>query len=124
MVPVGGAPSQLPTDQWQSLWRRGGARELRELLLVWWDPLGVYGEPEARDEYARHVPRLAGLLRSGAREAVIAEHLRAVGIEEAGAAGEADLASRHILDWYDHMVASLSEGRPFAAGRMPHRRTA
>lgn len=123
-MPVGSPPSLLPVEQWQTLWRRhGGVRQLQELLLVWWDPFGVYGEPDAQDEYARYVPRLARMLRLGAREPVVAAHLRAVGVEDAGAAGEADLASRYIVAWHDRMIASFPHDRPTAAGRMPQRRT-
>lgn len=106
--------SQLSIVQWQSWWRHNGVRELEALLLLWWDPLGVYGEPEARDEYASYVPQLAGLLRSGAREADIAAHLQAVGTAEVGAAGEADLAGRRIVEWHDQAVASLLRNQPSA----------
>lgn len=101
---------QLWIGRWRSWWRDHGVRELEALLLVWWDPLGVYGEPEARDEYASYVPQLAGLLRAGAREADIAAHLREVGMAEAGATGEADLAARHVVEWHDLAVASLAHG--------------
>lgn len=100
--------SELPIEQWRSWWRHGGVAELEALLLLWWDPLGVYGEPEARDEYASYVPQLAGLLRSGAREADVAAHLRAIETTEIGTAGQADLAGRHIVEWHDRAVASLA----------------
>jgi hypothetical protein len=83
-------------------------RQLEELLLVWWDPLGVYGDPEVRDEYAGYVPRLASLLRTGAHEAEVAAHLRGLEATEIGAAGEADLAARHVVEWHDHEVAALA----------------
>ncbi|CAB4948536.1 unannotated protein [freshwater metagenome] len=106
-MPDGDPGSPLPIEQWRSWWRHYGVRELEALLLLWWDPLGVYGEPEARDEYAAYVPRLAGLLRSGAREADVAAHLRAIERTEIEAAGEADLAARHVVEWHDHAVAAL-----------------
>lgn len=107
---------QVPIEVWRAWWRHRGVRELEHLLLVWWDPLGVYGEPEARDEYARYVPQLAGLLRSGAREADVAAHLRAVGASRIGATGEADLAGRHVVEWHDHAMASLARDRSSAPG--------
>lgn len=105
-----------PTGRWRSWWQHDGLRELEALLLVWWDPLGVYGEPEARDEYAGYVPRLAGLLRSGAREVEVAAHLRAVGIAETGFPGEADLAARHVVEWHDRAVATLTDAPDPASG--------
>jgi hypothetical protein len=103
---------QPPLGQWRTWWQRRGLRELEELLLVWWDPCGVYGEPEAQDEYESYVPRLATLLRAGAREAEVAEHLRALETAEIGAAGESELAAARIVAWHDHVVASLPGVEP------------
>ena len=101
---------QPPDGAWRTWWQHRGVRELEELLLVWWDPLGVYGEPEARDEYASVVPRLATLLRSGAREAEVAAHLHAVGVAELGAPGEVELAARHVVEWHDRALGSFTRG--------------
>lgn len=62
------------------------------------------------------MPRLAGLLRSGAREADVAAHLRAVEVAEIGAAGEADLAARCIVEWHDRAVAALLGDPPPTPG--------
>lgn len=110
----GGPGGEVPIERWRSFWRRDGVRELQEVLLVWWDPIGVYGEPEARDEYAAYVPRLAGLLRAGAREAEITAHLRALEAEEIGATGQAELAGDRIVRWHDHAMAALSAAEPSA----------
>lgn len=115
-MPDDGPPDQPPIEQWRSWWRDRGIAELEMLLLVWWDPAGVYGAPEVRGAYAAYVPRLATLLRSGAREAEVAAHLRALEAEEIGNAGEADLAARHVVEWHDHVVALLARRRASPTG--------
>lgn len=43
-----------------------------EALYYVWDPLGARGAPEARDEYRAYLPRVYELVRSGARDELIA----------------------------------------------------
>lgn len=38
-------------DAWNRWWRRRGEPGLRALLTTLWDPIGVAGVPEAKDEY-------------------------------------------------------------------------
>ena len=45
-------------SQWHRWWKQQGNRELRDLLMLWWDPLGVYSIPEGIDEYDHHVGRV------------------------------------------------------------------
>ncbi|HEX8455221.1 MAG TPA: hypothetical protein VF647_24285 [Longimicrobium sp.] len=40
-----------------------------------WDPIGINGAPETRDEYTSYAPHIARLLRSGASDAEIERHL-------------------------------------------------
>jgi hypothetical protein len=66
-------------NQW---WQEHGHRELRELLMAEWDPIGAADAPEAYDEYDRYLEPVLGLLRGGADAAEIAEYLDRVEIEQ------------------------------------------
>ena len=56
-------------------WKSGGSGELRELLMEHWDPIGVNGTPEARDEYDGYLGPLANMLHAGADAQAVAEYL-------------------------------------------------
>ncbi|HTL98865.1 MAG TPA: hypothetical protein VL181_08675, partial [Holophagaceae bacterium] len=46
-----------------------------EVLHYIWDPIGVSGTPEARDEYHGYLPEAFGLLKRSASSETIAGHL-------------------------------------------------
>ena len=46
-------------DGWDAWWKRRGEAELRRLLLVEWDPIGIADVPKAQDEYDSYVGPLA-----------------------------------------------------------------
>lgn len=46
-----------------------------ETLNYVWDPIGVAGIPQARDEYQSYVPQVFGLLQNGATEENISAYL-------------------------------------------------
>jgi len=48
---------------------------ISEVLHYIWDPIGVAGVPEARDEYDGYVNGVLSLLRSDATESEIVDHL-------------------------------------------------
>jgi hypothetical protein len=48
---------------------------ISEVLHYIWDPVGVAGVPEARDEYDGYVSKVLSLLRSEVTEAEIVDHL-------------------------------------------------
>ena len=50
-------------------------RRIGEVLLRYWDPVGVAGTPEAQGEYQAYVGGVYRLLASGASARKIAEHL-------------------------------------------------
>jgi hypothetical protein len=57
---------------------RGIQRQLGEVLLRHWDPVGVKAEPDAQDEYDAYLGPVYRLLASGASDRDIAEHIAQV----------------------------------------------
>jgi hypothetical protein len=53
-------------------------RELGDILLRNWDPIGIKDEPEAQDEYDSYVGGVYRLLASGASIKEIATHLASI----------------------------------------------
>jgi hypothetical protein len=99
--------TSFPLEQWQGWWKHNGSRELRDLLLIWWDPIGVYGEPEARDEYDGYAGPLARMLRDGAREPEVIAYLREVEENRITVSGDAELAARKIVEWHDRVLRRI-----------------
>jgi hypothetical protein len=60
------ATQGIELEDWHRWWKTSGARELRMLLMTYWDPIGVKGIPEASDEYDSYLGPLAKKLREGA----------------------------------------------------------
>ncbi len=72
---------KLPPDQME-LYKR-----IDEILWSDWDPIGVSGAPEARDEYYDYLPQVFRLALDGSNENRIAEYLFWVESERMGLAG-------------------------------------
>jgi hypothetical protein len=106
-----GVTEQLPLEQWQQWWKHFGGRELRHLLLLWWDPVGVYGTPEAIDEYDGYSGQIAKRLRDGAREPEIQAYLRDAEDDRIGVSGDAATAARKIVEWHDQVLRQLGGGQ-------------
>jgi hypothetical protein len=49
--------------------------EIREVLLKYWDPIGIKDEPRARDEYDMYIGGILGLLLRDATEEELRTHL-------------------------------------------------
>jgi hypothetical protein len=84
-------------------------RVVGEVLHYIWDPIGVAGVPQARDEYDGYVPQVFALLRSGAIEAEISEHLQLLSEDRMGMsrlAERANEAASVLVDWRDHFSES------------------
>jgi hypothetical protein len=60
------------------------AERVGEILHYVWDPIGVSGVPQARDEYDSYVPLVAQMLMEGKKEEEIARHLHRVEGETMG----------------------------------------
>jgi hypothetical protein len=92
-------------DRW---WRERGDRELRELLLREWDPIGIAQIADSQlDEYEHYAGQLVRRLRAGANEeevAAVLEGFRAdMGLEPSD---EPPLGvARIIREWYRSSTA-------------------
>ena len=68
-------------------------REVREVLLADWDPIGVRDIPQARDEYDEYATTIAQLLRAGASPAELASHLVEIEVNSMGLKGNSERAT-------------------------------
>jgi hypothetical protein len=102
----------MDAQAYERWWRERGDRELRELLLREWDPIGIADLADAPlDEYEHYAGQLARRLRAGATEEEIAAVLEGfrsdMGLEPSG---ELPLGvARSIRDWYRRSTAQRSE---------------
>ncbi|HEY5195863.1 MAG TPA: hypothetical protein VIJ51_02415 [Solirubrobacteraceae bacterium] len=93
---------------WHEWWKHFGSTELRHILLLWWDPIGVYGVVEAIDEYDDYSGQLARMLREGVRAAEIAEFLGRIRCDWMGLSpiARADaFAAERIVEWFDRAMS-------------------
>lgn len=73
-----------------------------EVLHYIWDPIGVAGVPQTRDEYHGYLPRVFSLVRNGEDEQVIADYLALITTENMGLSMnlQRDLeVARILIDW-------------------------
>jgi hypothetical protein len=50
-------------------------RRVDEVLHYLWDPIGVAGEPYARDEYDSYVPKVFGMIKAEEESSTISNYL-------------------------------------------------
>ena len=62
-------------SEWHMWWKTTGGRELRQVLMDSWDPIGVAGVPEATDEYDSYVGPVVRMLQEGASEGDVRRYL-------------------------------------------------
>ena len=79
-------------------------RRVDDVLISQWDPVGVNGVPQARDEYDNYVPGVVRLIFERADAAAIAAHLRTIEEERMGLTPRSIAALLPI----GHRLASLS----------------
>jgi hypothetical protein len=87
-------------------------RIVGEVLHYIWDPIGVAGVPQARDEYHGYVGPLVALLRSGASNAEISVHLERIVVDRMGLTGlkvRSDKAASVLTNWHDYGAGSGSD---------------
>ena len=61
---------------------RGVRYRIRRILMEWWDPIGVNGIPEAKDEYDSYIGGAYELLQGGAAEIAISDYLRGIEVDQ------------------------------------------
>ena len=84
-------------------------RIIDEVLYYVWDPIGVSGVPQGRNEYGGYVGPVFTLLRAGAMDSEISSHLEAISTERMGLPGRrerADAAASILTDWRDYQVGA------------------
>jgi hypothetical protein len=82
-------------------------QRIDEVLHYIWDPIGVAGEPNARDEYYAYVPHVFSLLQRNADAEKIAAYLNEVGTKHMGLNGNpkhALLTAQHLVDWKEKLL--------------------
>jgi uncharacterized protein (DUF2236 family) len=102
-------------EDWCRWLKRRGAGRLRHVLMAEWDPIGVRGVPEARDEYDSYLGLVADRLRTGAPAKRIADLLAEIRTETMGMppAAKADLrTARMLIAWYRYEMARLGYSPP------------
>jgi len=88
---------------------------VNEVLHYIWDPIGVRGEPNARDEYDMYVSGVCSLLNDGATAEQIAAHLDKIATERMGLSSNmqhSHATAHKLIDWR----AKLLKRRPEILG--------
>jgi hypothetical protein len=102
----------MDAQAYERWWRERGDRELRELLLREWDPIGIARIADAQDdEYEHYAGQLARRLRAGATEEELAAVLEGFRIDMGLEPSEALPlgVAQKIRDWYRRSTAPRSE---------------
>jgi hypothetical protein len=82
-------------------------RIVGEVLHYVWDPIGVAGVPQARNEYDGYVEPIFTLLRSGASEADISAHLEQIVVTRMGLPSRKEHSNETasvLTDWRDYQA--------------------
>jgi hypothetical protein len=85
---------------------------INEVLHYIWDPIGVRGEPNARDEYDAYVPQVYSLLQAGATAEQIAVRLDEIATERMGLNSNTKhslLTAHNLLDWQTTLLRKRPE---------------
>lgn len=77
-----------------------------EVLHYIWDPIGIRGQPGARDEYCSYGSEVTALLVTGANREQVRDHLNNVSLKMMGLTGGADSASEALVRWRDSLGRS------------------
>ncbi len=81
-------------------------QSIDEVLHYMWDPIGVSGVPETRDEYSSYLPIVYEMVKSGKTEDEIVQYLYKVVTENMGLRGSLEedrKVAKIILTWADRL---------------------
>lgn len=82
-------------------------RRIDEVLHYVWDPIGVAGVPQARDEYESYVPQVFRLLKGTADGKDVVEYLYRLSTEQIGMGANRDHDTKVVevlLGWRDQLI--------------------
>lgn len=82
-------------------------RRIGEVLHYMWDPIGVAGVPQARDEYDGYALQVFGLLKATTDAEDLADYLGRLSVEQMGVHSDPGRDSRVVealLQWRAHLV--------------------
>lgn len=107
----GGSEPERREPSFEQWWREAGFRELRQLLLWRWDPIGVADHtfPWAESEYDMYARPLAELLDDGASAAEVMEHLDGIASNEITIGSTSPEVAELIVRWYEESRACHRE---------------
>ena len=86
-------------------------RRIDEVLHYIWDPIGVAGIFQARDEYESYVPQVFKLLKGTVDGKDVAEYLRWIAVERMGLGAKSKRDEEVVvilLGWRDHLLGLTS----------------
>ena len=69
---------------------------VRLVLLVDWDPIGIFGIPEAMDEYDTYAVNVHNMLSTGTSQEDLVSYLRFVQSQLMGVKGSSNLQLREV----------------------------
>lgn len=81
-------------------------RRVDEVLHYIWDPIGVSGIPQARDEYYSYLPGVFQLVKNKAAANIIAQHLTDIVVNRMGLRGTTEDALEVVgvlQDWRESL---------------------
>jgi hypothetical protein len=85
-------------------------RRIDEVLHYMWDPIGVAGVPQARDEYESYVPQVFRLLKETVDGKDVAGYLNGLSTEHMGMGSnpsqDAEVVEA-LLQWRNHIAEQL-----------------
>ncbi len=82
-------------------------RRIGEILHYMWDPIGVRGIPQARDEYDGYVHQVFAHLERGATEPEICQHLASITTERMGLQ-QTEASAKHDAEISNLLVQHFS----------------
>ena len=78
-------------------------RRTDEVLHYLWDPIGVSGVPQARDEYDSYVPHVYSMLQQGLADTEIADYLISIQRDQMGLTAS-DQSQERALEIADILI--------------------
>jgi hypothetical protein len=100
----------MDLGEWNDWWKHFGISPVKHVLLLYWDPIGVYGVKYAHDEYDGYVGGIGSRLREGARAEDLAAYLTDVAVDRMGITptGSREAATR-LEAWFNDAMQRLGE---------------